>query len=385
MTALLQKAPEYRDTIQELKEIILANVVMAAEIPSPTGGEEELVKFLHDRFTEAALNNVSIDEAGNGAAVVPGKSKQNILVAAHVDKLWRKSEDHTISVGENSLSGRGVADNSLGVGVLASLPIILEKLGIQLKSNLVLLGTTCSFGEGDLGGIRFFLENTPLEIESGLCLEGIELGRLSYSSLGMIRGEINVKLNTESDWPWHGAGAGAIGPLSKIVDSILAIERPEKPRTSILLGSIRAGSGYSVPPPVGSLKFEVRSESEDVVDRIYNRIKEIIEETETQEQCEASLSVLAHRYPGDIGFQHPLVKAAREIMESLEIKPRIAPSISELSALLDRGIPGLTLGITTGENLSTPEETIDIDGIYSGVAQIVSTLEFIDNSFQTES
>ena len=93
---------------------------------------------------------------------------------------------------------------------------------------------------------------------------------------------------------------------------------------------------------------------------------------------------MAHRHPGDIGFQHPLVKAAREIMESLSIKPRIAPSISELSALLDRDIPALTLGITHGHNYSTPEETIDIDGIYSGVAQIVSTLECIDQSFNQQ-
>lgn len=382
MTDFAQDAPRYRDALHELKEIILANVVMAGEIPSPTGQEQELVSFLHDRFVEASLNNVSIDEAGNGAAIIPGKTDRNILVAAHVDKIWRKNQDHTISVGENTLSGRGIADNSLGVAVLASLPDILEKLGIQLNANIVLLGTTHSFGEGDLGGIRFFLENTKKKIHAGLCLEGIELGRLSYSSLGMVRGQVDVKLNTDSDWPWHGAGAGAIGPLTKIVDSILSIERPEKPRTSILLGSVQAGSGYSVPPPVGSLRFEIRSESEVVVDRINTQIKEIVEETVAQENCEASLSVLAHRYPGDIGFQHPLVKAARDIMGALSIKPRIAPSISELSALLDRGIPALTLGITHGHNHSMPEESIEIGGIYSGVAQIVSTLQFIDQSFQ---
>jgi di/tripeptidase len=131
------------------------------------------------------------------------------------------------------------------------------------------------------------------------------------------------------------------------------------------------------------LKLEVRSESEDVVDRIYQEIGEIVEETIAREACEVTFTILAKRYPGDIGFHHPFVKATRSIMESLEVKPRVAPSISELSALLDRGIPGLTLGITTGGNRSTPRESIDIGGIFTGIAQIVSALEFIDHYLGT--
>ena len=48
-----------------------------------------------------------------------------------------------------------VADNGLGVAVLATLPLILEELGIELASNLVLLGTTRSFGRGDLASRAF--------------------------------------------------------------------------------------------------------------------------------------------------------------------------------------------------------------------------------------
>lgn len=358
---------------------VLGNIVMAGEIPSPTGGERKVVEFLYNRFIEAGLNHVTIDEAGNAGAVLPGNSDRNILVAAHVDKIWSKTVEHRITALENAITGPGVADNALGVAILASLPRILEILDVTFDANLILVGTTGSLGPGNLGGMRFFLENTREPIHAGICLEGMDLGRLSYSSLGMVRAEITVKLDTESDWPWHGVGTGAIGPLSKIVDCILGIDRPEKPRTTILLGSIQSGSGYNFPPSSGVLKFEIRSESEDVVDRIYHQIEEIVEETSVRDDCDTSLSVLARRKSGDIGFRHPFVRAIREIMESLEIKPRIAPSISELSALLDHGIPGLTLGITKGDHRSTREESIVIEDIFTGIAQIVSTLEFIDH------
>ncbi|NNE93775.1 MAG: M20/M25/M40 family metallo-hydrolase [Verrucomicrobiales bacterium] len=374
--------------LESLREIVLANIVMAGEIPSPTFGEENLTRFVSDRFTESELDNISTDEAGNIAGIVPSRSakkkktgeRNTILVSAHLDKVWDATADHTVSATETTLDGRGIADNSTGVAVLVSLPQILEKLGIGLNSDLLLLGTTRSFGRGDLEGMRFFLDHTPLKIRAGICLEGMQLGRLSFSSLGMLRGEILVNsTNDQSDAGWHsGDTAGAIAVLSKIVARILAIEKPERPRTEILLGSIQSGSGYNVPPTKGALRFEIRSEEGDVVDRIHRQIEEIVNEADALGQATCELNVLATRTPGDIGFTHPIVKSARETLESLGVKPRIAPSISDLSALLDRGIPGLTLGITTGRGRHTESEAIEIEPMFTGLAQLVSTLQFID-------
>ena len=172
-----ERAVIYREKLQSLREVLFANIVMAAELPAPTGKEERLTDFLCHRFTECGLDNISLDEAGNAAGVLSGDSMQrNILVAAHTDKVWKETEDHTVSVDAGAMSGRGIADNSLGVAVLATLPLALGLLGISLKSNLILLGTTRSFGRGNLEGIRFFLDNTEREIDAALCVEhGVEV------------------------------------------------------------------------------------------------------------------------------------------------------------------------------------------------------------------
>ena len=206
----------HREALRHLREILFANVVMAGEIPAPTGYERRITRFLSDRFTECGLDNISLDQAGNVAGVISGKTgRRNLLVAAHVDKIWAESEDHTVSVGVGVMSGRGLADNSLGVAVLATLPLILDELGVELDANLVLLGTTRSFGRGDLRGMRFFLENSAREIDSALCLEGIDLGRLSFSSLGMARGEIVVELTCpHNEETSNEAASGVIATLS---------------------------------------------------------------------------------------------------------------------------------------------------------------------------
>lgn len=382
LSRLLEAVPKYREQLSGLREILLANAVMCGEIPAPTFGEENLGRFLTDRFTECGLDSVATDEAGNVFGVIhaenAGAGTKNILVAAHIDKIWSETADHTVSVTTGSLSGPGIADNSLGVAVLASLPTIFESLGVRLRSNLVVLGTVCSFGRGDLQGMRFFLENSRRPIAGGICVEGMQLGRLSYSCLGMRRGEIVVNVPAPGSTRSIGS-AGAIAPLNKIISRILAIGRPERPRTEIRIGSIEAGSNFNVAPRFASLRFEIRSEEAEIVDRILHEIEEIVDEINAAREAGVTLQSIAQRQPGDIGFSHPLVFAAREILETLGVRPVIDPSMSELAALLDRGIPGLTIGITEGSNRHTRDETALIKPIFSGLAHLVAVLQFLDS------
>lgn len=370
----------HREALRHLREILFANVVMAGEIPAPTGYERRITRFLSDRFTECGLDNISLDQAGNVAGVISGKTgRRDLLVAAHVDKIWAESEDHTVSVGVGVMSGRGLADNSLGVAVLATLPLILDELGIELDANLVLLGTTRSFGRGDLRGMRFFLENSAREIDSALCLEGIDLGRLSFSSLGMARGEIVVELTCpHNEETSNEAASGVIATLSEIIGAMLEINRRDCPDTRILIGSIESGSGYSVPPGRGLVRFEIRSLEADRVAAVEEELVQLIGRFSGREGAKVGIEIIARRSPGNLGIDHPLVREAAGILKILGVESRIEPSVSELAALLDRRIPSLTLGLTKGENRHSPEESILLDPIFDGLAQLVSTLEFMD-------
>lgn len=370
----------HREALRHLREILFANVVMAGEIPAPTGYERRITRFLSDRFTECGLDNISLDQAGNVAGVISGKTgRRNLLVAAHVDKIWAESEDHTVSVGVGVMSGRGLADNSLGVAVLATLPLILDELGIELDANLVLLGTTRSFGRGDLRGMRFFLENSAREIDSALCLEGIDLGRLSFSSLGMARGEIVVEFTCpHNEETSNEAASGVIATLSEIIGAMLEINCRDYPDTRILIGSIESGSGYSVPPGRGLVRFEIRSLEADRVAAVEEELVQLIGRFSGREGAKVGIEIIARRSPGNLGIDHPLVREAAGILKILGVESRIEPSVSELAALLDRRIPSLTLGLTKGENRHSPEESILLDPIFDGLAQLVSMLEFMD-------
>ena len=108
--------------------------------------------------------------------------------------------------------------------------------------------------------MRFFLDHAKLPLQFGLCVEGVELGRLSYTSIGMIRGEISCEVPEEYDWTRFGAG-GAISTLNDIISRMLEIPTPDRPRTAIVLGRIEGGTSASTIATRAALQFEVRSES----------------------------------------------------------------------------------------------------------------------------
>ena len=85
----------YVSDLKKIREIVLTNAVMVGEIPAPTFGEKERIRFLQDRFIEDDLESITIDEQGNGAAIIPGVTgEKNILLMAHADSVFDHKTDH---------------------------------------------------------------------------------------------------------------------------------------------------------------------------------------------------------------------------------------------------------------------------------------------------
>ncbi|MEE8441461.1 MAG: peptidase, partial [Spirochaetia bacterium] len=128
----------------------------------------------------------------------------------------------------------------------------------------------------------------------------------------------------------------------------------------------------------GSLKFEARSESGEMVHQLGETIENIAAEVASHSGAEITMEVVAQREPGGIQFSHPLAVSARRILNHLDVKPRIRPSTSELSAFINKGIPAVTVGLSTGENLNEEGERIHIDPITIGLQQLLGLILAVD-------
>ena len=371
------------EALRALQDVLLAHLAMIAQIPAPTFGEAARAGFVQERFTELGYSDCSMDEVGNVAGVLPGSESaadRNILVVAHTDTPVAATVDHTVVVQPDCVIGPSVAENALGLAAVAVLPTVLERLGLSLRSTVLGLACSRGLGRGNLEGVRFFLDHAKLPLQFGLCVEGVQLGRLSYTSIGMIRGEIACVVPEEYDWTRFGAG-GAISTLNDIISRMLEIPTPDRPRTTIVLGRIEGGTSASTVAIRATLQFEVRSESGATVRQLLQDISDIIEEVSSQTAADIRMNVFARRRPGGIAFTHPLVRRTRRLMQSLSLAPRLSPSTSELSAFIDHRIPAVTVGLTSGEALGQADETVRIEPIYTGLAQLLGIILAMDGGY----
>jgi di/tripeptidase len=200
----------------------------------------------------------------------------------------------------------------------------------------------------------------------------------------MARCQISCKVPETYDWTRFGL-AGAIVTINEVINRILEIPLPSRPKTSIVLGTIEGGTHYNTIATEANLRFEIRSESGDMVYQLSKKIADITSEIASHTGSELEYRLLAKRQPGGIHFSHPLSDIARKILKKLNVKSRISPSTSELSAFIAKDIPALTIGLTNGENMSKKDETIELEPVFTGLAQLIGLILAIDRGSCNES
>jgi len=379
MEKYLDKLPSFVKAIKSMKETIIANIVFIGQIPAPTFKEKRRTDFFMERLAEFQVDECTTDGYRNPIGIIRGSSpsKPPIFVVAHIDTVFEKDIDHNYTVRKRTIKGAGILDNSVGVGVLASLPEIFRKLDLRFESDIVLAGVIQSLGRGNLRGIRHLLKTWDTPIRGAICLEGVELGRLNYYSEGMVRCEVDCDIPTTLG-RIQKFKTNAILILNEVINQILELRLPQRPRSRVIIGKISGGFKHGIIAYKAKLGFEIQSDSDKMVKSIYNDIKDIIDDISHQYEVEPKLKTISSLNAASLKYNHPLVKCAGAAIESLGLKPICEPSESELSIFLAHKIPAVTLGITLGKNIHLENSTMDIEPMYKGIAQIVGAIMAID-------
>jgi len=380
MDDFLQKLPGLVDEIKAVRDIIITNIVLIGQIPAPTFKEKRRSTVFMERLAEFGVDEVTTDGYRNPIGIIHGTApeKPPIFVVAHLDTFFEKDVDHNYTIKENSITGPGLLDNSLGVGVLISLPILFKKLGIQFGSDIVLAGTIQSIGKGNLRGVRHLLKTWPTPIRGAICLEGVDLGRLNYFSDGMIRGEIQCTISEEKG-ALHKFTPNAILILNEVINEIMSLHLPQRPRSRIVIGKIDGGANHGKIAYEATLGFEIRSDSYRMVKSIHSNIKDIVDGISHENEVDLNIKTISNLKAARLGFTHPLVKSSAAVMKALGINPMSKSTESALSIFLSRKVPAVTLGITHGENFYTDKATMEIEPMFKGIAQVIGVIKAIDS------
>ena len=380
MDDYLSVLPRFVDQIRKIREIIISNIVILGQISAPTFYERRRAECLVERLADFHVDECSIDDFGNPIGVIRGASAENqpIFVVAHLDTFSELAVDQNYEVTDKIISGIGVSDNSAAVGVLASLPEIFDRLALAFESDIVLVAPVQTIGRGNLKGIRQLLEAWPTPIRGAICLETVDLGRLNYSSNGMIRGEISCSIVSEKPIGRHHT-PNAILVINEVINAILRLRLPQKPRTQIVIGKIAGGFNHGKIAYDANIGFEIRSDADAMVKELYNDIRDIVDEINKAFVVELKLNRISNLNATRLQYNHPLVKCASRILNRLGVEAVSEPSETALSIFLQRKIPAITLGLTYGDNYHQDGSMIEINPMFKGISQIPALITAMDS------
>lgn len=377
---MFKRLPDIAAAIRAMIDTIITNIVLIGQVPAPTFHEKERTDLFLERLAEFQVDECTTDGFNNAIGIIRGsnRSRPPIFLVAHMDSPFGPEVDHHFTIKKESITGAGLLDNALGIGVLLSFPEIVRRLDLRFESDIVLAGVIQSIGKGNLRGIRHLLKTWPTPVRGAVCMESGELGRLNYYSDGMIRGEISCQVDPAQERAHHYL-PNAILVINELINQIMELRLPLKPRSKIVLGTIQGGFKHGQVAHDATLGFEIRSDADHMVKSIYSDIKDIVAGVRHEHEVDLVMETISNLRAARLKYNHPLVKCAVSIMEHMGLEPFSEPSESELSIFLARNIPAVTLGITHGEGYQQPDATMQIEPMFTGIAQIVGAIMAIDS------
>ncbi len=337
-------------------------------IPGPPFGEEARSKWIAARFAEIGVANIDIDPVCNvigfiPAAHLPAESTGPVVVlSAHLDTVFpaatplnpRLSRENSA----NRLVAPGACDNAAGViGMLALAQAVIHSK-VKLAVPVVILGNVGEEGEGDLRGVRHFYEQTALagRIAAHIVLDGAGADSAVTQALGSRRYQVTITGPGGHSF----TDAGTPNPIAALATALATVARislPEKPSTTLNLGTISGGTSVNSIPESATASIDFRSTSPDELLRLEVSLHRAVEDA--VDQTNAAPRHLAQRNRGSLTFvikkigdrpaaqlagDSPILDALRAVDRHLGIPTDLRLGSTDANIPISLGIPALSMG-----------------------------------------
>jgi tripeptide aminopeptidase len=358
-----------RERIRELDRRTVERQIEIARIPAPSGEEDERGRHVAARFTDLGLADVHADEVGNVFGRLGGVdgAAEPLLVTAHLDTVFSADTDLTVRRSNGRIAVPGIADNARGLAGLLSIAEVLSSDGPAAPRPLVFVATVGEEGAGDLRGVKhLFREGSRFrKAHAFLSLDGSGIRRIVHRAVGSRR--LRVRVGGPGGHSWSDWGlANPVHAVARSIASLMAIELPASPRTTLTVARVGGGTSINAIPADAWFELDLRSEGTESLRRLERQIRQrvsraVAEENRGRTRNSRSLEVewepIGDRPGGILPESAPLVRAAAAVTREVGEEPEMVASSTDSNVPISLGIPALTIGVggesggihTTGE------------------------------------
>lgn len=348
-------------------------------IAAPTFHEEERAAAVADKFRALGLEDVHLDGIGNAVGLYRGMGLgKPIVVEAHMDTVYPKETVINPVMGDDGfIRCPGIADNTSGTAALMGIIRAFNQTGIKLAGDIYFVGTVREEGMGGFGGIEYFIGEHP-EIAACVCLDGVQVGKITYQATGMTTCQVNFYGIGGHAYGAFGKMANPLHAAARAVAKIADIQVPSVPKTTYCVSNFHAGNdaGVHAIVPQASIKINMRSNQMEPLLKMKAEIYKAIEDGAAEETARWGKDTITydiHEYfnvpAGTLGLNDPIVEASYAITKYLGKDPVFNEGGPTDAAFpICAGIPAVCLGsgdIDTHAH-SAENERFPVEGMWRG-------------------
>jgi tripeptide aminopeptidase len=357
ITALLEhpRIADARAAIETSDAETLALQSAVSAIASPTGLESRRAAWLADRFRDAGLAGVRLDDAGNVHGWLGERSRgPAVVLAAHLDTVFGSEVDVTVRRERDGvrLEGPGISDNARGLAALVALARALSRASVPLSRPVLFAGTVGEEGSGDLRGVRHLFGVKDFTPHAMIAVDGAGVERIIHRGVGSVRMRARFRGPGGHSWAAFGV-ANAASAVGRAAAAVADLPIPREPPSSLSVVRLGGGTGLNSIPQEAWLDLDIRSESAEALAKLEGQVVAALERARDAENgrrtpgtplLKVELEPLGRRPSGLTPRAHPLVQAALEANRALGLAHELAASSTDANLPMSLGIPAIALG-----------------------------------------
>ena len=332
-------------------------------IPAPAYGEEARAQWLRERLIEAGVSNVAIDGAGNVLGILPAAHLPSestgpvILLSAHLDTVFPAETPLRPVFEDDRLVAPGACDNAAGVAGMLAIVHALIHGGVELPVPLVVLGNVGEEGEGDLRGVRYLYDHSPLaeRIASHIVLDGPGADAAVTQALGSRRFQVTVTGPGGHSF----SDAGTPNPIAALATALARLAEtplPEDHSTTLNLGTISGGISVNSIPESAQASIDFRSTEASELVRLEAALRRAIEESveywnarlktaqPARRRLACSVAKIGDRPAAKLPEESALLAAVRAVDRHLGLRTDLRLGSTDANIPLSLGVPALSMG-----------------------------------------
>ncbi len=355
----LTKKKEVKEAFAHIKSQMdqtTKDLITLTEVLAPPFMEDERGKVFAKMLEDAGVDSLWTDKVGNVIGLRKGTSGESgyVGVDAHLDVVFPEGTDVTVKKVGDTLKAPGIGDDTRGLAMLISMLKAMNKADIKTEKDLLIVGSVGEEGLGDLRGMKYMFNESGLDIDSWIAIDGGGLGRISNAGLGSKRYKLLIKGQGGHSWgafglanPHHALGK-AIDVFSKVAWEYTS---GNIPKTSFNVGRIGGGTSVNSIPFESWMEVDMRAIDPKNLDEIEIIFKESVEKAVSEYNASGvrgevtyELIKIGDRPSGELPASLPLIQRTMAATKLFGEAPRLGRGSTNINIPVAKGIPAVCIG-----------------------------------------